>query len=786
MHSMIRGATMNILPALLLIGAVFVGQTSAQLIDPPSGPGAPYTTPAPQPGPRWPMRVDSPGGQITIYQPQLTSFDGNSIKARAAVSVVAPGQQEPTFGAIWMESRVSTDRVARTVQIIDVNVTRVRFPGPGGLNEQAFTDALRSANAQQPPTLSLDQLLEELQVIQKEKAAVKDLSNEPPRILFVTHPAVLVQYDGQPKLMQVPNSNLIRAVNTPFFVVLDPQSKTYFLKGGNRWFAAGNPLGPFQNSAGAPEPVVALANGSGYQDPQAPLSETQAAGTEILTATDPTELVWTDGPEEMGTVPNTELLYVSNTASDVFMLIDTQQVFVLLSGRWYVAPNHNGPWTNVPPDKLPADFQRIPPNSQKGDVLAHVVGTQQAKDAVADTYVPQTAAIDRHNFEQPPVTYDGDPNFQPIETTPVSYAVNTPNSVLRVGGRYYCCYNAVWYLAAAANGPWDLCTAVPAEIYAIPPRYPVYSVRYCYVYESTPDVVYCGYTPGYVGCYPFDHVVVYGTGYRYEPWIGRTYYARPHTFGFAAHYDSYSGHWGFDVGLALGGGDFWFGNNDEHRRAPLNEWFGHGGYRPAYVRDDVHIRRDVTLNRVEVRNENINLYARRKDIRGDLPRQAEIRHVDAGTVERRDGVRAGEPPRAPIGAHRSEPVREQPRNDVFAGPNGDVYRRGTDGWEQRDGNNKWVARDEPKAPERQAPDRPAPAPEHHEAPAAHESDANLNQEYHARVAGQQREHDYQPPRQAGGRQVDTPAPRTGNDQSHGGGNNDSHNGGQSSGNNQHH
>ena len=55
------------------------------------------------------------------------------------------------------------------------------------------------------------------------------------------------------------------------------------------------------------------------------------------------------------------------------------------------------PWRYVAPDQLPPDFAKIPQNSDKGDVLAHVSGTPAADDAVANNEIPQTAAVDRRN-----------------------------------------------------------------------------------------------------------------------------------------------------------------------------------------------------------------------------------------------------------------------------------------------------------------------------------------------------------------------------------------------------
>jgi hypothetical protein len=701
---------------------------------------------------QWPLHLDTSSGQTTVYQPQLTSFDGDKLTARAAVSVIPPGQTDPTFGAIWMESRVATDRVARTVQILDITVTKVRFPDAAGPTEQALTDAMRATLPQQPMTLSLDSMLSMLEVVQKEKEAVRAISTDAPQIIFRDHASILVRFDGDPRLEQVPNSKLLRAVNTPFFVVLDPQSKTYFLKGGGQWFAARQALGPYADTNNVPPQLQPVADALGYKDPQEALSPAQAAGIDVVTVTVPSELIWTDGPEQMQTIDGTNLLYVANTDCDIFLQIDTQTIYILVSGRWFSAPHRTGPWTFVPPDKLPDDFQRIPADSPKGDVLAHIANTQQAKDAVADTFVPQTAAINRQTFEQPDVEYDGDPNFQPIANTTMTYAVNTPDSVVCVENRYYCCHSAVWYWCDHPRGTWFLCDHVPDVIYTVPPSCPIYPCRYVYVYDATPDLIYCGYLPGYVGCYHYDGVVVYGTGFYYRPWLGHVYYPRPFTYGFDAHYDSYRNHWGFSIGLAFGGGDAWVGNRGDEVRH--DDWFGHGGYRPGLVRDDrtVNIYRthisNVTINRTNVYNTQYNVYDRRKDVRNDVSARPDLRT-----------------PNRPVETHtdllRQEAVRAEPgidsRDNVYTDSKGDVYRKTLDGWEKRD-HNQWAPAETPahEAPARAAGsprdvvDRhvdQTPAQSPHEAKADRPEErakpvepdrSELDRDFRARVEGEER------------------------------------------------
>ena len=134
----------------------------------------------------------------------------------------------------------------------------------------------------------------------------------------------------------------------------------------------------------------------------------------------------------MTPIEGTGLLYVSNTDSDWFIQIDGQKNFVLLSGRWYVGNTHSAPWLT----SRRISCRRTLPRSRR--IVTKVMcsqrrGTPAADDAVANNQIPQTAAVDRANFDQPAVDYDGDPQFQPIEKSNCSYAVNTGSAVLQVG-----------------------------------------------------------------------------------------------------------------------------------------------------------------------------------------------------------------------------------------------------------------------------------------------------------------------------------------------------------------
>ena len=144
----------------------------------------------------------------------------------------------------------------------------------------------------------------------------------------------------------------------------------------------------------------------------------------------------------------------------------------------------------------------------------NVAGTAQAKEAVLDNSIPQTAAIDRKKATTK-VEYAGAPKFEKIAGTDLEYAVNTGKSVFKEGTKYYAVDQGVWYEADSPDGPWQASVSPPQQVDQIPASNPNYSAKYVKVYDSTDDTVTVGYTPGYTGSYVDNGTVVYGTGYDY-------------------------------------------------------------------------------------------------------------------------------------------------------------------------------------------------------------------------------------------------------------------------------
>jgi hypothetical protein len=689
----------------------------------------------------WPREVLSSEGTITMYQPQIESYSGNSLKARAAVSFVAIGKEDPVFGAIWVNCKVLTDRPTRTVKIEEMEVRRTRFPSGTDADTAKIAAALEEMIPRFDLTFSLDLLLESVETAQKERESAHELESIPPKILVIDHPAVLVRIDGEPILNAIDGTSLKRVINTPFFLLQDLADGRFYLHGGDFWFTAQSIKGQWNQTSTPAQSIVDLYEQTKSEEESDADSTTNELVSksgkvpEIIIATEPTELIATESPIQFTPIEGIGLLYASNTPSRVFLEITTQQYFILISGRWYTAKKLTNSWTFIASDKLPADFKNIPPGSECDDVLASVAGTIPAKEAVFDAQIPQMAEVDRAQTTTQ-VEYDGDPQFENIGASGMAYAVNTSAAVIRVNGSFYDCDRGVWFESTTPYGPWEVCTTVPDIIYTIPPTVPIYCVRYVRVYTYTPDIVYVGYTAGYTGCYVYNRTVVYGTGYQYHPWYRHAYYARPWTWGFNVHYDPWTG-WSFGAGWGQSHG--WFVRQPQVKHAG---WWGPAEYHPAYrpaarpvyrnQYQPVYRQTKIVTSTGRTSNDGrrisglqraATLYDQRgsgirRPATNETPRP--VRETARVTQPETQSVRSTAPP-AP--QPRIVTRSSQTENNVYAAPDGNILRRTPQGWQQRNQNTWKPAPETPakqasvrdsqvrqRATERTSSSRPSPPP----------------------------------------------------------------------------
>ncbi|WP_066408988.1 hypothetical protein [Flavisolibacter tropicus] len=632
-------------PALIICSILIVSATQAQQ--------------------NWPRTIEAQGGgQITLYQPQPESLDGNIVKGRTAFSARKKPSDDPVFGALWFTATMETNRDTRTAVLQSLKIDNIKV---SGVDDTAKTNILKTFLETEVPKLNLQTTLDEIlsSIEEEQKGSSDNLKNDPPEIIYTDKPSTLVLIDGEPRLKDDEKLKMKRVINTAFLILQHPKQKKYYLYGGAHWYVSPSITTGWAPAKKLPKDIRKIdkqIKELEKKNNQGNSSAKKEKPPELIVATKPSELIQSEGQANFKSISGTQLLYMFNSDNNVFMELNSNTYFVLLSGRWYKAASLKGPWTYVPSDQLPEDFKKIPEGSPVDGVLASVAGTNAAKEATLDAQIPQTAKVDRKTATVT-VNYDGEPKFEKIEGTNLELAMNTSSKVFKADNGYYCVDNGVWYRSASPKGPWQVSDERPKGVEDIPPSSSAYNTKYVYVYDSTPEYVYVGYTPGYMGAYVYGPTVVYGTGYYYYPWYGPYYYPHPYTFGFSMHYNPWCG-WSmgfgfsmgfFSMGIYGGYGGYW---GPPMYRPP---YYPGGGYNGHHVS---HYNRNTVINN---RDNNIN--------RGN----SNNIYRDRNGVSTNDQLRRSQGNRA-----SQQPAN---RNNVVADRQGNVYQRGGDNnWSQRNAN----------------------------------------------------------------------------------------------------
>jgi hypothetical protein len=654
----------------------------------------------------WPRDISLDSGVLTIYQPQVDDLENDLLNFRAAVSFTLAGSDEPVFGAAWFESRVEIDRVEGRVELQTLTILDTRFPEGSEKVKLEFEKAVKEGLSSWDVSFSLDALLTSLEAAEEHISAANDLNMDPPTIIYRNNPALLIMLDGEPVLRDIENSPYKAVINTPYPLIVDDKTNAYYLNAGKGvWYQAGSATGAYKYIAAPPSEIASMVDQSEMEDSEEVV--TSANAPEIVVSTEPAELIVTEGPAKFEPLVD-DLLVISNSASDVFMHVNEQQYYIVISGRWYMSSSMQGPWAFIQSDELPAVFQSIPENSNQADSRVYVAGTDEAREAVMDAQIPQTAAIKKGRVEIE-VTYDGAPIFVEIPGVELKYAQNTGSTVIQSGKQYFLVEDAVWYVSNTPKGPWDVAENRPGEVESIPSESPVYNIKYVYIYETTPEVVYVGYTPGYTGSYVYHTTIVYGTGWYYRPWV-TPYYYYPHqaTWGVHVTYNPWTG-WGYGLSWGYGpfrigfhSGGYWHRHHHWHHRH--HGGWGAGGYRPRpvhYGNNNINIG-SININNPKVAQRDNNLYR-------DKTQRANVRNT-RDTPANRDGALSTQPNRGQLdrnaasnritaantsatrdGANtlNNSPGLSQSnrQNNVFADKQGNVYRNTDSGWQQRSGGS---------------------------------------------------------------------------------------------------
>lgn len=638
--------------------------------------------------PGWPRSYTTDeGAEIVLYQPQVTDWKNfMALTALVATEYKTAKDSKPIFGVIGLTGDTVVDKQSGEVVVSNIKTIELNF---SALDRNQITNLALEVGKLLPTgpiTLTEERMTASL-ADYKRMNDVSGLKSDPPPIFVSKTAAVLVQTDG--KAVAAP----VKGVEGLFFVVntnwdlfkLDAEG-SYYLRDEKSWLTAKSLDAAWQPVMNLPNAFSKLPDDENWKDARAAIPPTVPEGgktPEVIYSDRPAELIQFDGEPVLKPVPGTDIEWASNSESDVFYRKADGKWYTLLSGRWFSSASLDGPWVFATPN-LPEDFQNIPEDAPYYTVRSSVPGTSENAEARLKASIPEMARVSTDGSVKVDVVYSGDPKFEPIEGTSLRYAVNTNEQVIQVGAKYYVLKDGVWFVGTSPAGPFVVATAVPDEVYKIPPSSPVYNVTYVRVYRTEKDAVWLGYTLGYLGAYLAWDALVYGTGWNYVDYWDYgwhhgywPYYPRPVTYGIGAFYNPVRGTFG-RYGYAYGpyrgvaGGAAYNPRTGTYIRGGVAEGpRGERGFIAAY--------NPRTGNAAVARGVH-NVYGSWGT--AGVKHGSDWARVRGGTTTAGgEGIRW----RTSDGNHGF--VTQGRGGDIYAGRDGNVYRRQDDQWQRHSGGD---------------------------------------------------------------------------------------------------
>jgi hypothetical protein len=277
------------------------------------------------------------GGTMLVYQPQVASWDRQAdLVAFSAVSYRPKAGGKPAMGTIKVEAKTKVSVSDRLVSFEPMKIIEANFPELQKEQVREITNQIDQAFPNEERVIALDRVLANLDKSQIIPKNVEGIKADPPTIFFSKTPAVIVVVDGEPIWSPIKENDLKYAVNTNWDLFQYTPTNTYYLRNEGTWLKTTDLKGAWTPAGTLPDSFKKLPAEENWKDVKANVPGKALAASavpKVFVSFLPAELILLTGEPNYLLVGKTELLWVSNTESDVFRMGKTGPVFYLVAGR---------------------------------------------------------------------------------------------------------------------------------------------------------------------------------------------------------------------------------------------------------------------------------------------------------------------------------------------------------------------------------------------------------------------------------------------------------------------
>lgn len=501
----------------------------------------------------YPQDVKCAGRRLTLHEPQVVSFDAANFRiALRFPAMLTDPLGRSTYGMAEVAGAVHFDPNSRLLRIDALEAGKTAFPGAAEVDSKAAEGGLADAL---PKSLVLRaELLTARAGAYAPPATPQKLGGDAPAIVVRERPAVLVQIDGDPVMLDVETLPIQYLANSASDVFRDPKTDMWYLLVDGAWMQAKALAGPWKKSDGSlpstmsqipathPRGHVRRYVGGTPEFLKRGIVPAPKEFPEIIVTDKPSELVLLLGDPLFTWVPGLRLMSVANTESDLFLHPKSNLYYLLVAGRWFSSVELEGPWTAA--DTLPEEFAKIPRDHVRGHVVWCVPGTPEASEACAFAALEERATLSK--FAKAEVLYEGkEPVTAPLEGD-VKMVTNSEDDCFVVGGAYYLCQRGTWYRSDDGMKGWKACADIPEQIRKLSAPVPGWHATFCRPIGFDGDNATFAIGSGYYGVFAWKGSPVYGTGVTRRGMArtgtsGANWYPNPRTWGENRWYDPATG-----------------------------------------------------------------------------------------------------------------------------------------------------------------------------------------------------------------------------------------------------
>jgi hypothetical protein len=230
------------------------------------------------------------------------------------------------------------------------------------------------------------------------KDKIPTLAKPPiPQIYIATVPTELIVTDGAPQWQPIQNTKLLYVTNTTGHIFKEIGDQDSYVLISGRWFRASDMKGPwtFVGADKLPADFANIPDDSPKENVKASVAGTPQAKEAAIAATIPqTSAIKKsqvkmskppiDGEPQLKAIQGTPLQYVVNSPMPIIM-VDAHSWYAVENGVWFVATSVQGPWEVA--SSVPAVIYSIPPSSPM-HYITYVKVYEASGDTVVVGYTP--------------------------------------------------------------------------------------------------------------------------------------------------------------------------------------------------------------------------------------------------------------------------------------------------------------------------------------------------------------------------------------------------------------